>query len=107
MQDPAQDRRVLYNDAALGHHGHQVPIAQPIGDVPANTEFDDLSLEPAPTVDRVTRYCFWSFGQPPQWAPKSTFAPSMHQNLRTLEGLLIRQTVKTMACSVESRADVE
>jgi hypothetical protein len=31
---PAQDGRVGQLDPALGHHGHQIPIAQPVRDVP-------------------------------------------------------------------------
>jgi hypothetical protein len=30
-------------DAALGHHLHQIPIRQPIGDVPTHTQLDDVA----------------------------------------------------------------
>jgi len=52
-QDPTHDRRVRHDDAALGHHGGQVSIAQPIRDVPANAELNGLGLEPAASIDRV------------------------------------------------------
>jgi hypothetical protein len=38
---------VGHDDAAFGHHGRQVAIAQTIGDVPPDAQFNDISIEPA------------------------------------------------------------
>jgi len=45
---------VGYHDAALRHHSNEVAIAQPVGDVPANAQLDDFSVEHPPAVDAVT-----------------------------------------------------
>jgi len=54
--DPPQNRRMRDLDPTLRHHRHEVPITQPIRDVPAHAKFDDLGVEHAPAVDGVTRY---------------------------------------------------
>jgi hypothetical protein len=43
------------DNAALSHHRHEISITQPVGDVPAHAQFNDLGVEPAPSVNRVTR----------------------------------------------------
>ncbi len=43
-----------YLDSTLGHHFNKVPIAQPIRDVPADTQLDDLPIEHPSTIDAVT-----------------------------------------------------
>jgi hypothetical protein len=48
----SQDRRVGHSQSALSHHCHEISTAQPVGNVPANAQFDGLPLEPAPAVDR-------------------------------------------------------
>lgn len=42
---PSQDCAVGYHDPAFRHHSNEVAIAQPIGDVPANAQLDDFSVE--------------------------------------------------------------
>ena len=42
-----------YDDPALRHHSSEVPIAQPVGDVPANAQLDDFSVEHPSAVDGV------------------------------------------------------
>lgn len=42
---PAQYYRVRHLHVPLSHHGHQVSVARPVGDVPRNAEFDDLSIQ--------------------------------------------------------------
>jgi hypothetical protein len=48
------NRRVRHDKAALSHHRHEVPIAQPVGDVLANAQFNDLGIEAAPSVDGIS-----------------------------------------------------
>jgi len=43
--NPSRDGAVGYDDPALRHHSNEVPIAQPIGDVPANALLDDFNVE--------------------------------------------------------------
>jgi hypothetical protein len=43
-------------DAALGHHLHKISIRQPIGDVPAHAQLDDVGVEGPLAVNRVTGY---------------------------------------------------
>src|ERR1039457_3938894 len=50
-----EDRRMRDFDAALGHHLHKISIRQPIGDVPAHAQFDDVGIEYTFAVHRVTR----------------------------------------------------
>jgi hypothetical protein len=40
-------------EPALSHHCDEISVAQPVGDVPANTQFNNLALEPPAAVDRV------------------------------------------------------
>jgi hypothetical protein len=42
-------------DATLCHHLHQVSVRQPIGDVPAHAQLDDVGIEYTFAVHRVTR----------------------------------------------------
>jgi hypothetical protein len=45
---------VGYDKTALRHHSNEVPIAQPIGDVSANAQLDDFSVEHPSAVDGIT-----------------------------------------------------
>jgi hypothetical protein len=65
-------------DPALGHHGHQVSVAQPVGDVPADAQFDDLSLEPPASIDPIA--CFRLAHLASCRATNFQQAPLMHQN---------------------------
>ncbi len=47
-----------HDDAPLGHDGHQIPVAQPVADVPTDALFDDFSWKATPTVDRVANRGF-------------------------------------------------
>jgi hypothetical protein len=42
-------------DATLCHHLDQVSVRQPIGDVPAHAQLDDVGIEYTFAVHRVTR----------------------------------------------------
>src|SRR5665213_3486004 len=42
---PSQNRRVRDRDTALCHHSHEISIAQPVGDVPANAKLNDVGVE--------------------------------------------------------------
>src|SRR6202163_139660 len=55
---PSHDRRVRNADAALGHHRNEISIAQAIADVPAHAQNNDLSVELALYIDRVTILAF-------------------------------------------------
>src|ERR1700679_4370042 len=48
------NRRVRNDNAALGHHRHEIPICQSVGDVPAHAPLDDLGIEPAPSVNGIS-----------------------------------------------------
>src|SRR3569833_204185 len=54
---PAHDRRMSHGNAALGHHGSQIPVTEPVGDVPAHAQLDDVHGEPTPTEEGVARDC--------------------------------------------------
>src|SRR3977135_3069947 len=43
--DPSHDRRVRNDDATLGHHRHEISIAQAIGDVPPHAQKNNLGVE--------------------------------------------------------------
>jgi hypothetical protein len=53
---PTMNRRVRHANAALGHHRHEISIAQPVGDVPADAQLDDLGIEAATSVNRISDY---------------------------------------------------
>ena len=46
-----------HGDAALGHHGGQIAIAEPVPDVPPDTLLNDVDGEAAAAVDRVALGC--------------------------------------------------
>src|ERR1019366_2718333 len=49
-----EDRRMRDFDAALGHHLDEIPIRQPIADIPAHAQLNDVGVECPFAVDRVT-----------------------------------------------------
>ena len=51
---PAKDRRMRDLDAALGHHLNQVPIRQPVGDIPTHAQLDDVGVEYPLAIHRIT-----------------------------------------------------
>src|ERR1017187_6568371 len=50
---PPKDRRMRDFDAALGHHLHKISIRQPISDVPAHAQLDDVGVEHPLAIDRI------------------------------------------------------
>jgi hypothetical protein len=48
------NRRVRHANAALGHHRREISIAQPVGDVPADAQLDDLGIEAATSVNGIS-----------------------------------------------------
>ena len=42
---PTHDRRMRYQNTALGHHGDQITVAELVGDVPPHAQNDDLGIE--------------------------------------------------------------
>lgn len=52
-------------DPSFGQDGRQIPIREPVGDVPAAAKFNDVGVEGTPTVNRISidRLCRLS---PPQ-----------------------------------------
>ena len=48
------NRRVRYDNAALGHHRHQISVAQSVGDLPADAQLDELGIEPATSVNEIS-----------------------------------------------------
>jgi hypothetical protein len=51
---PTMNRRVRHHNAALGHHRHEIPIAQSVGDVLAYAQLDDLGIEPATSINGIS-----------------------------------------------------
>jgi len=51
---PTMNRRARHGNAALGHHRHEIPIAQSVRDVPAYAQLDDLGIEPPPSVTGIS-----------------------------------------------------
>jgi hypothetical protein len=56
MLYPTQDRRVCQINAAFGHHGHQVTIAQFVAEVPANIQDDDFLVKVPTSEQFFDRY---------------------------------------------------
>jgi hypothetical protein len=69
--------RDLY--AALAHHLHQVPIRQPIRDIPAYAMLNDIGVEGSLAVDRIAGNRL-RHSAPRKMAAQSTRCPQMHQN---------------------------
>jgi hypothetical protein len=51
---PTMNRRVLHGNSPLGHHRHEISIAQPVGDVPADAQLDDFGIEAATSVNGIS-----------------------------------------------------
>jgi len=68
MNHPTVNRRMRHDNAALGHHRHEISIAQPIGDVPADAQFDDLGIEAATSVNGIADNRPGHLGIP--WTPE-------------------------------------
>jgi hypothetical protein len=49
------NRGVRHANAALGHHRHEISIAQSVSDVPADAQLDDLGIEAATSVKYSTK----------------------------------------------------
>src|ERR1700690_314960 len=75
-----KDRRMRDFDAALGHHLHKISIRQPISDVPAHAQLDDVGVEYAFTVHRVTRDRLRHSAPRANKIRQSIRCPWMHQN---------------------------
>src|SRR6185437_10170831 len=82
---PPHDRRMRHGDAALGHHGDQVAVAEPVRDVPADALFDHFDGVAPPAVHGVawnsTRHSGPHFEG--RQATVSATSPLMHQNPRS------------------------
>ena len=75
---PSHDRRVRNDHAALGRHCNEISIAQAIADVPAHAQNNDLSVELALYIDRVTILAFGHRASPS--ATQSSRRPLLHWN---------------------------
>src|ERR1022692_4893119 len=76
---PNRDCRAGDLDAALGHHLHEVAIGKPIRDVPPYAELDNVGIEGALVVHRVTSDRL--LHPPPlKRARQSNQCPPLHQN---------------------------
>jgi hypothetical protein len=64
----AMNGGVRHANAALGHHGYEIPIAQPIGDVPTDAQLDDLGIKAAPAINEISRYGLCHLGV--SWTPE-------------------------------------
>src|ERR1700724_4101002 len=74
---PSHDRRVRNDHAALGHHRTGISVARPIGKVPAHAQNNDLSVELALHIDRVTVLAFGHRASPS--ATQSSRRPLLHR----------------------------
>src|ERR1022692_3044450 len=90
---PPKDRRMRDFDAALGHHLHKISIRQPISDVPAHAQLDDVGVEYAFTVHRVTRDRLRHSAPRANKIRQSIRCPRMHQNRPDLS-TSSRQTIQ-------------
>jgi hypothetical protein len=51
---PNGETSLRHANTALGHHRHEISMAQPVGDVPAEAQLDDFSIEAAAAVNGVS-----------------------------------------------------
>jgi hypothetical protein len=51
---PAMNRRVRHANTSFGHHRHEISVAQPVGDLPADAQLDDLGIEAAASVNGIS-----------------------------------------------------
>jgi hypothetical protein len=72
MLYPPQNRRVGKSNTALRHHGHQIPIAQFVAEIPPNTQHHDLLVK-VPTFEQLLYGC--ESGHLPIIAEAFAFAP--------------------------------
>ena len=77
---PSKDCRVGDLDVALGHHLHEVAIGKPIRDVPPYAELDNVGIEGALAVHRVTSDRL-RHPAPLIRSRQSNQCPPLHQNL--------------------------
>jgi hypothetical protein len=66
-------------DATLCHHLDQVPIRQPIADIPSHAQLNDVGVEGTLAVHQVTGYRF-RHSAPRAKAAHFTDCHEMHQN---------------------------
>jgi len=59
-----EDRGVRYDDAALGHHRHEISVAQPVADVPPDAQLDDFGIEAATSANGIPDDGLGHFGCP-------------------------------------------
>ena len=85
---PSHDRRVRKDHAALGHHRNQISVAQAIGDVPPHAQNNDLGIELAFYIDRITVLAFGHRASP--LATQSSRRPLLHQNTNEPGNLAFR-----------------
>src|ERR1700730_6517429 len=64
-EDPTKNCRVRHLNPALGHDLDEVSVGEPVADVPADAEFDDLSVEDS-RERRLTQMGRLAMWQPPQ-----------------------------------------
>src|SRR5438876_7225667 len=81
---PSHDRRVRNDHATLRHHCNEISVAQAISDVPAHAQNNDLGVELALHIDRVTILAFGHRASPS--ATQSSRRPLLHRNLMKAPG---------------------
>jgi hypothetical protein len=60
--------QILMNSNIPSVSGKKVPIAQPVGDVPADAQLDDLGMEAATSVNGISDYRLGHLGI--SWTPE-------------------------------------
>jgi hypothetical protein len=55
-ESPNDESSCATRQCRLGHHRHEIPIAQAVGDASADAQLDDLGIEPAPSVSEISDY---------------------------------------------------
>jgi hypothetical protein len=99
-----------HGDVALGHHGSKIPIAQPVRDVPANTEFNRFGLESASTINLVARHRFGHPASIPKWVgfwPNAVNAPEPKSTNTSLShGETVRNAVSSENAEIQGNFSV-
>src|ERR1700687_261992 len=96
LNHPSHDHRVRNADATLGRYRNEISIAQAIADVPAHAQNNDLSVELALYIDRVTVLAFGHRASPS--ATQSSRRPLLHRNLQCSPGWLAWEWFRITPC---------
>ena len=92
MAHPAHDRRMAYRYLTFGHHGREVPIAEAVCQVPADTLLDEMRTVATATIDGVAGSGLGHFGVS-QEAPIIGYAVNAPEPGLPAEECMLKRTV--------------